>query len=141
MGDYEWAWVAPSAASALDAFEAVAATRGGTGRECGDRLGELLLGEGLVTAEELKAVLAEQHETGRRVGQIIIERGIAPAPILARLLAQQGRFELETESGFGAGLRGVIEQRHRARRAWELAADRRQTAMAPAAEDPSAERE
>src|SRR5690349_14546817 len=137
MGDYEWAWVVPSAASSLDAFEAVAATRGGIGHECGDRLGELLLGEGLVTAEELKAVLAEQHDTGRRVGQIIIERGIAPAPILARLLAQQAQIELETESGFGAGLRRVIEQRHRARRAWELeTADRRQTAMAAAAEDP-----
>ena len=106
----------PSASSSLAAFDAAAAARIAAPGRAGARLGELLVGEGFVTHGEDKRALTEQRKTGRRLGEIIFERGLASVPTLVTVLARQLEVELETEKGFGAGLRGAIEERHRVTR-------------------------
>ena len=106
----------PSASSSLAAFDAAAAARIAAPGRAGARLGELLIGEGLVTTSEVKRALTEQRKTGRRLGEIISERGLASVPTLVTVLARQLEVELETEKGFGGGLRRAIEERHRVMR-------------------------
>jgi len=79
-------------------------------------LGELLVGKGLVTREELELALAEQAESGRLLGAILVERGFVSGPALAIALAEQYGVELHTERGFGTGLWAEIDRRHRAGR-------------------------
>ena len=79
-------------------------------------LGQLLVDKGLLTQEELEAVLAEQSSSGRRLGEIIVERRLVSGPSLTSALAEQWGIVLTTESGFGTGLRAEIEARHRAQR-------------------------
>ena len=109
----------PSASSSLGAFDAAAAARSAAPARAGARLGELLIDEGLLTARDLKRALTEHRKTGRRLGEIVLERGLAAAPALVTLLARQLEVELETEKGFGAGLRRAIEERHRVMRGQE----------------------
>ena len=106
----------PSASSSLAAFDAAAAARIAVSGRAGARLGELLVDEGFVTPGELKRALTEQRKTGRRLGEIIFECGLVSVPTLVTVLARQLEVELETEKGYGAGLRGAIEERHRAMR-------------------------
>ena len=118
MGERE-AWLEgapPAVASSLGAFEAIVATRADAARPRGDRLGELLLGEDLMTGTELKNLLAEQRQTGRRLGELVLEHGYASGPTLVKLLARQCQVELETEDGFGAGLRRALELSNSMRR-------------------------
>jgi hypothetical protein len=77
-------------------------------------LGELLLGKGLVTEDELALALTEQAETERLLGAILVERGYVSGPALAVALAEQYGVELTTERGFGTGLWAEIDRRHRA---------------------------
>src|SRR5512132_1743995 len=79
-------------------------------------LGELLVGKGLVTKDELELALAEQAESGRLLGAILVERGFVSGPALAIALAEQYGVELHTERGFGTGLWAEIDRRHRAGR-------------------------
>jgi hypothetical protein len=75
-------------------------------------LGELLVGKGLVTREELELALAEQSESGRLLGTILVERGFISGPALAVALAEHQGVELATERGFGTGLWAEIARRH-----------------------------
>jgi hypothetical protein len=79
-------------------------------------LGELLVGKGLVTKDELELALAEQAESGRLLGAILVERGFVSGPALAIALAEQYGVELHIERGFGTGLWAEIDRRHRAGR-------------------------
>jgi hypothetical protein len=79
-------------------------------------LGELLVGKGLVTKDELEFALAEQAESGRLLGAILVDRGFVSGPALAIALAEQYGVELHTERGFGTGLWAEIDRRHRAGR-------------------------
>jgi hypothetical protein len=79
-------------------------------------LGELLVGKGLVTKDELELALTEQAESGRLLGAILVERGFVSGPALAIALAEQYGVELHTERGFGTGLWAEIDRRHRAGR-------------------------
>lgn len=76
-------------------------------------LGELLVGKGLVTNDELELALVEQEESGRLLGAILVERGYVSGPALAVALAEQYGVELKTERGFGTGLWAEIDRRHR----------------------------
>jgi hypothetical protein len=76
-------------------------------------LGELLVGKGLVTKDELELALVEQEESGRLLGAILVERGYVSGPALAIALAEQYGVELKTERGFGTGLWAEIDRRHR----------------------------
>ena len=79
-------------------------------------LGKLLVEKGLLTDKELEQALGEQAKSGRRLGEIIVERGYVSRPVLTNALAEQYGIVLQTESGFGTGLRSEIERRQTERR-------------------------
>jgi hypothetical protein len=100
-----------SGVSALSPFEGMRER----GRDAGGaRLGELLVSEGILSAEELEDALAAQRETRPRkpLGELLLASGVVSPPLLVRLLATQCQLQLEEETGFGNGLRRAIEQRH-----------------------------
>ena len=70
----------PSASSSLAAFDAAAAARIAAPGRAGARLGELLVGEGLVTTSEVKRALTEQRKTGGDWARSSLKRGLASVP-------------------------------------------------------------
>jgi hypothetical protein len=66
------------------------------------QLGELLVAEHLLTADELEQALAEQATTGRLLGQIIVSNGYLSAFSLARVLSEQHGVQLESTKTEGA---------------------------------------
>jgi hypothetical protein len=104
-----------SGVSALSPFEGTRERRRQAHRDMGGaRLGELLVSEGVLSAEELTDALAAQQETWpqKPLGEILLASGVVSPPLLVRLLAQQCQLQLEEETGFATGLRRAIEQRH-----------------------------
>ena len=75
-------------------------------------LGQLLVEQGLLTADQLEQALAKQKETEQRLGEAIVQLGFVSGPELASALAAQYGIELTTETGFGTGLRSQIQRRH-----------------------------
>jgi type IV pilus assembly protein PilB len=71
----------------------------------GDRLGEILLGENLLTREQLAQALAEQRSSGHRLGYVLIKLGLLPEVEVTKVLARQhrmpavdlSRFEVESK--------------------------------------------
>ena len=59
---------------------------GHTGGPSADRLGDLLVAEGLITQAQLKAALAEQKTSHQRLGYILVGNPAAPC---AQVRAQQ----------------------------------------------------
>jgi type IV pilus assembly protein PilB len=57
------------------------------------RLGDLLVRDGLISAEQLRDALAERRETGQRIGEIVIDRGWISGRDLGQALAEQ--YDLE----------------------------------------------
>ena len=53
------------------------------------RLGDLLVGAGLVTEDQLKIALAEQARTGSKLGQILVDLGIASDEAISQAVASQ----------------------------------------------------
>jgi type IV pilus assembly protein PilB len=74
-------------------------------------IGELLLRQGHVSDEDINRALAEQAKSGRLLGEILVERGAVSRPVLSRALEEQDHPQLETEHGFGTGLRNALSQR------------------------------
>src|ERR1043165_998078 len=68
-----------------------------------ERIGDLLLKEGLITAEQLAKALAEQKQNGTRVGYNLVKLGFVQELELTKMLAKQhkmpavdlSRFELD----------------------------------------------
>jgi hypothetical protein len=58
------------------------------------RIGEMLLGAGLISEQQLSQALEEQKRSGRRLGRVLIESGLIEETRLARLLAEQLGIEL-----------------------------------------------
>jgi len=54
-------------------------------------LGQLLLANGTVTPEELRAALHQQEETGSRLGEVLVQMGALAPRQLERALETQGR--------------------------------------------------
>jgi hypothetical protein len=55
------------------------------------RLGEVLVAEGLLSAEDLEQALVEQRRSGRLLGRVLVDCGlVAQADLLAALAKQQG---------------------------------------------------
>jgi len=79
-------------------------------------LGRLLVEKGLLNGEQLERALDEQAVSGRRLGEILVELGFVTRSHLSLTLAEQYGFELTAETGFGTGLRAVIERRQDADR-------------------------
>ena len=57
----------------------------------GDRLGEILLSENLLTREQLTAALAEQKATGHRLGYVLVKQGALAEVEITKVLARQHR--------------------------------------------------
>ncbi|MGH7509462.1 MAG: type IV-A pilus assembly ATPase PilB [Gemmatimonadales bacterium] len=57
----------------------------------GDRLGEILLREGLVTREQLAQALTEQKSTKHRLGYVLVKLGLVQELEITRVLARQYR--------------------------------------------------
>ncbi|MGE0355579.1 MAG: GspE/PulE family protein [Burkholderiales bacterium] len=53
------------------------------------RLGEVLVGQGLISPEQLASALAEQKRNSRKLGRIIVERGLVPEEGISRALGKQ----------------------------------------------------
>jgi type IV pilus assembly protein PilB len=57
----------------------------------GDRLGEILLREGLVTREQLSQALSEQKNTKHRLGYVLVKLGLVQELEITKVLARQYR--------------------------------------------------
>ena len=53
------------------------------------RIGELLIQQGLLTQDQLKAALGDQKRTGRKLGRVLIDNGYLSEDQLGAALAQQ----------------------------------------------------
>lgn len=53
------------------------------------RLGELLLGQGLITNEQLEAALAQQKESGRKLGRVLVDGGLVTEEGIATAIGRQ----------------------------------------------------
>jgi pyruvate/2-oxoglutarate dehydrogenase complex dihydrolipoamide acyltransferase (E2) component len=73
------------------------------------RLGELLVEKGLLTGSELDAALTEQEDSGRMLGEVVVDLGYVPMITLVNVLTEQLNGECEQQSGFGTGLRQLLE--------------------------------
>src|SRR6185312_11101925 len=56
-----------------------------------ERIGELLVREGLITSDQLSKALQEQKQNGTRVGYNLVKLGFIPEVELTRMLAKQHR--------------------------------------------------
>jgi type IV pilus assembly protein PilB len=56
-----------------------------------ERIGDLLLREGLITKEQLQKALQEQQQNGTRVGYNLVKLGFIPETELTKMLARQYR--------------------------------------------------
>jgi len=65
-------------------------------------LGELFFEAGLITRDQLEEALSVQAETRQRLGQILVTNGIVTEPELTRVLLDQLGRELEKESSPGS---------------------------------------
>ena len=59
---------------------------GGSGGKI--RIGDLLVGNGLVSSEEVGRALTQQKTTGAPLGEILVEQGILPAAALIQVLSE-----------------------------------------------------
>jgi type IV pilus assembly protein PilB len=56
-----------------------------------DRLGEILIREGLITRDQLTAALAEQKSSGHRLGYVLVKLGLVQEIEVTKILARQYR--------------------------------------------------
>ncbi|TDM09481.1 MAG: hypothetical protein C4K60_09515 [Ideonella sp. MAG2] len=63
------------------------------------RLGDLLIQEGLLTAEQLTQALEEQRRTGRKLGRMIVDNGLVTEEQVSQALAKQLRMPFLDVSG------------------------------------------
>ncbi|HEV8357502.1 MAG TPA: type II secretion system protein GspE, partial [Gemmatimonadales bacterium] len=56
-----------------------------------DRLGDILLREGLLSREKLAQALAEQRSSGMPLGYILAKQGLVPEVEVTRIIARQLR--------------------------------------------------
>jgi hypothetical protein len=66
-------------------------------------LGEVLVGEGLLTESQLAAALEQQRATGQPLGAILVSSGMLSGPTIAMALADQSGGPLQTEHGWATG--------------------------------------
>ena len=65
----------------------------------GRPLGELLVGRGLVTQEQIEQALGEQSTSGKRLGNILVELGLLRERVLTDVLAEQLGLRSSTSAG------------------------------------------
>ena len=80
--------------AALAHVEAAVADVADAPRHSGTPLGELLLGRGMVSEDQLKDALLQQTATGERLGQLLVQLGLVEERELVRVLAEQLNMEV-----------------------------------------------
>ncbi|HSK48616.1 MAG TPA: type II secretion system protein GspE, partial [Coriobacteriia bacterium] len=65
-----------------------------------DRLGELLVREGIITEEQLAGALSYQKAHGGKLGQILVKNLVTDEDVIARFLADQKGLEYVSLSMF-----------------------------------------
>src|SRR5205085_11574217 len=65
--------------------------RTATAAATSDKLGEILLREGLITQDQLKKALLEQKNTGMRLGYTLVKLGFVQETEITKMLARQYR--------------------------------------------------
>src|SRR5258708_6316177 len=65
--------------------------RTATAAATSDKLGEILLREGLITQDQLKKALLEQKNTGMRLGYTLVKLGFVEETEISKMLARQYR--------------------------------------------------
>jgi type IV pilus assembly protein PilB len=75
--------------SALAGVEAAVAEVTDAPRHSGTPLGELLLGRGMLSEDQLKDALLQQTATGERLGSLLVQLGIVDEREMVRVLAEQ----------------------------------------------------
>jgi type IV pilus assembly protein PilB len=83
-----------SAKDALDAVDAAVEQVTDAPRHKGTPLGELLLGRGMLSEEQLKDALLQQTASGERLGQFLVSHGLVDERELVRVLADQLSMEV-----------------------------------------------
>ena len=71
------------------------------------RLGDLLVREKLISAEQLQSALAEQQRSGRRLGRVLIDTGLVTEEAIASALAGQFRAPFINLKTFNVSLKAV----------------------------------
>jgi type IV pilus assembly protein PilB len=56
-----------------------------------DRIGEILVRDGLLTPEQLQAATVEQRQSGHRMGYVLVKMGLVPELEITKALARQHR--------------------------------------------------
>src|SRR5690348_18188870 len=74
--------------------------RTATAAATSDRLGEILLREGLITQDQLKKALLEQKNTGMRLGYTLVKLGFVEETEISKMLARQYRIPAVDPSRF-----------------------------------------
>jgi hypothetical protein len=69
-------------------------------------LGQVLVDQGLISAEQLEQALAVQNETEKQLGEVLVLLGFISPGVVANGLAEQHGGPLKTEYGISAGFGG-----------------------------------
>src|SRR4051794_25144169 len=83
-----------SAKDAVTGIDAAVADVTDAPRHKGTPLGELLLGRGMLSEEQLKEALLQQTATGERLGNFLVSHGLVDERALVRVLADQLSMEV-----------------------------------------------
>jgi hypothetical protein len=83
-------------------------------------LGSVLVEQGVLENDDVEEAVRAQLGSGERLGEVLVGLGLICRPELDRAIATQSGLELDEERGFGSGLRAAIERRHRDRRAFAM---------------------
>jgi hypothetical protein len=81
-------------------------------------LGELLVDDGLLTADQLERALAEQKKSGRLLGEILVDRRYVTGFRIASALTKQHGVELRATECVDAPAQRAVPTGTRALRAW-----------------------
>lgn len=79
-------------------------------------LGSVLVEQGVLDDDDVEEAVRAQLGSAERLGEVLVGMGLICRPELDRAIARQSGLELVEEGGFGSGLRAAIERRHRDRR-------------------------
>src|SRR5947199_13367 len=84
--------------------------RTATAAATSDKLGEILLREGLITQDQLKKALLEQKNTGMRLGYTLVKLGFVEETEISKMLARQYRMRAVDLSRFDVDVEVVKGQ-------------------------------
>jgi len=83
-----------STEAAVHDIEAAVANVADMPKHIGTPLGELLLGRGMLSEQQLKDALLQQTGTGQRLGQFLVSAGLVDEREMVRVLAEQLNMEV-----------------------------------------------